>query len=323
MELQGLNFLSKPTPPAGQRQGPPSPGVDTADIAKKAKDHEGLVKAARQFEAVFMNQLMKAMRKTVPEDKLFNSSGPVKFYQQMQDAELAKAMTTQNGGMGIANLIVQQLTSRADQQTAPETGEPIQGPIDGHRYPDFRKSAVAGYRSVCSPGGSQAQRARLRALASSQGVAVADTLRRFEPEIKAAAAESGLPPELLLAVVMEESGGDPQASSDKGAQGLMQLMPATAADMGVKDRNHPGENLQGGARYLSLMMKRYDGDLSLALAAYNAGPGNVDRAGRAVPAFQETRNYVDRVLKRYGDLGGGTELAMPTLTPLIPGPSPE
>ena len=127
----------------------------------------------------------------------------------------------------------------------------------------------------------------------------------------AASRDTGLDPGLVLAVMMEESGGDPQALSPRGARGLMQLMPATAEEVGVTDRTDPMQNVRGGARYLKNMLERYSGDLDLALAAYNAGPGNVEKAGGRVPAFRETRNYVERVKARFEGLGGGTEMATP------------
>jgi len=110
-------------------------------------------------------------------------------------------------------------------------------------------------------------------------------------------------------VVMEESGGDPQALSPKGALGLMQLMPGTALDVGLDNPADPKQNLAGGSEYLSRMLDRFDGNLELALAAYNAGPGNVDKAGGQVPAFPETQRYVKAVQARFAALGGGTNLA--------------
>ena len=107
----------------------------------------------------------------------------------------------------------------------------------------------------------------------------------------------GLPPELLRAVIRQESAFDPYAVSRKGAQGLMQLMPATARRLGVKDVFDPAENVLGGVRLLRQLLDRYGGDARLALAAYNAGEGAVDRYG-AVPPYPETRDYVDRIVGR-------------------------
>ena len=114
----------------------------------------------------------------------------------------------------------------------------------------------------------------------------------------AAAQRHGLAPELVLAVVGVESAFKPDAVSHKGAQGLMQLMPGTAKELGVSDALDPAQNLDGGARYLRMLLAQYGGDVGRALAAYNAGPGAVKRY-RGVPPYRETHHYIDRVLKRY------------------------
>lgn len=114
----------------------------------------------------------------------------------------------------------------------------------------------------------------------------------------AAARRHGLDPALVLAVVKVESAFRPQAVSPKGAQGLMQLMPPTARDLGVEDAFDPEQNLDGGARYLRQLLIRYKGDVKRALAAYNAGPGAVDRH-KGIPPYRETRQYVRRVLDQY------------------------
>jgi soluble lytic murein transglycosylase-like protein len=114
----------------------------------------------------------------------------------------------------------------------------------------------------------------------------------------AAARRHGLEPNLVLAVVGVESGFQPDAVSNKGAQGLMQLMPATARELGVTDALDPAQNLDGGTRYLRMLVAQYGGDLGKALAAYNAGPGAVKRHG-GVPPYRETHHYIDRVLQRY------------------------
>lgn len=138
--------------------------------------------------------------------------------------------------------------------------------------------------------------------------AEADTVARFGAHIEKSAAAAGLDPRLVLAVVMEESGGNPSARSPVGARGLMQLMPGTARQLGVHNALDPAANLSGGTRYLSEQLERFGGRVDLALAAYNAGPGAVDRAGGRVPGFRETRGYVQRVMARYERLKGGTEL---------------
>jgi hypothetical protein len=120
----------------------------------------------------------------------------------------------------------------------------------------------------------------------------------FERLVAEAARRHGLDPALVMAVVGVESGFQPQAVSPKGAQGLMQLMPGTARDLGVTNPFDPAANLDGGSRYLSSLVARYEGDLARALAAYNAGMGAVARHG-GVPPYAETRAYVRKVLGRY------------------------
>ena len=125
---------------------------------------------------------------------------------------------------------------------------------------------------------------------------VSRTVReRFEPLIQEHASRHSVRPELVRAVIQVESGFNPRARSNKGAMGLMQLMPATARDFGVTDAYDPAQNIRAGTRYLRQLIDRYDGNEELALAAYNAGSGAVDRYGRVVPPYRETRDYVKKV----------------------------
>lgn len=117
-------------------------------------------------------------------------------------------------------------------------------------------------------------------------------------KIEAAAQQAGVDPALFDALVASESAYDPNARSRAGALGLSQLMPGTARGLGVTNPFDPDENLRGGATYLAAMMKRFQTP-ELALAAYNAGPGAVEKAGNRIPDFQETKNYVDKVMALY------------------------
>lgn len=122
--------------------------------------------------------------------------------------------------------------------------------------------------------------------------------RQFDPVIRKVAGEQGLDPDLLRSLVSVESNFDPVAISPKGAMGLTQLMPETARSLGVDNVFHPEQNLGAGAKYLRTLLDKYDGDLTLALAAYNAGEKAVETY-QGIPPYPETEMYVREVLRRY------------------------
>lgn len=126
-----------------------------------------------------------------------------------------------------------------------------------------------------------------------------DNQRKFDPTIRSVARMYQLPYELLHAVITAESSYDPNAISRAGAVGLMQLMPETAKRYGVSNRKNPKQNIFGGSRYLRDLLKLFNNDMVLALAAYNAGEGTVKRYGNKVPPYKETQNYVRKVIKYY------------------------
>jgi len=130
-------------------------------------------------------------------------------------------------------------------------------------------------------------------------------IKKYDSIIKQASERFGVKPSLIKAVINAESGFDQNATSDKGAQGLMQLMPKTANDMEVEDPYEPEENIFGGVRYLSDLLGRYN-SINLALAAYNAGPENVD-AYNGVPPFPETEIFIKRVLNYYNQYEPGVK----------------
>jgi soluble lytic murein transglycosylase-like protein len=134
--------------------------------------------------------------------------------------------------------------------------------------------------------------------------------QQYLPQVQQAAARYGVDPALIEAVIQQESGWNPHATSASGAAGLMQLMPATAQGLGVSDPYDPAQSIDAGARYLRGQLDRYHGDVQLALAAYNAGPGAVAQYG-GVPPYPETQRYVAAVIENMQRFGA-TSVIQPT-----------
>jgi len=122
--------------------------------------------------------------------------------------------------------------------------------------------------------------------------------RLFHPIILQEAGRHEIDPALVKAIIMAESGYNPNAISDKGAKGLMQLMPSTAQALGVEDAFNPQQNISGGVRYFKKLVNRFDGDIKLALAAYNAGSKKV-RHYQGIPPYKSTHYYIEKVFKYY------------------------
>ncbi len=241
----------------------------TDGVTKKQEEKiERLKEVSRQFEAIFVRQMLQAMRKTIPEGGILQRGLQMEIYENMFDDKVAAQISERNQ-LGLAKLIFRQLAGKLD------AGIPLEEILKG-----FDKLKKQPANLPVQPGNNS-----------------------YLPIVENAARKYDLDPELIHAVIQHESGGNPMAVSNKGAKGLMQLIDSTAAMVGVQDLFNPEENIFGGARYLKQLLKQFDGDIELALAAYNAGPGNVKKYG-GIPPFNETRKYVSRVVATYQQLKG-------------------
>ena len=231
-----------------------------------------LRKVSQQFEAIFLRQMLQAMRKTIPSGGLLERGLQMEVYESMFDEKVADRMAQRNQ-IGLANLICRQLAGKL------QNGQSMEEILKGAER--ARREAAPNFR--LSPAG------RTSAI----------------PEIVRRASEYfGVDERLIHAVIEAESGGDVFAVSPKGAKGLMQLMDGTAREMGVRNPFDPAENIFAGTKYLKQLLNEFDNDIELALAAYNAGPANVRRFG-GVPPFEETRRYVRKILQALGGLAAG------------------
>jgi hypothetical protein len=147
-----------------------------------------------------------------------------------------------------------------------------------------------GVTPVASPG--------VPLTSTSKNMARLTTPQEIDRLVQRTAEKHRVDPRLVRAVIATESNWNSTAVSPKGALGLMQLIPETAQQLGVADAFDPAQNVDAGVRYLAMLLDRYNGDLERALAAYNAGPGAVDRSG-GIPRYRETRNYVQKVTSAY------------------------
>ncbi len=173
------------------------------------------------------------------------------------------------------------------------------GTIHVTNMPGRQRGSWALWKSLPGSGGAEAGAGAARRAGDEAEVSLgSERFHRYDSVIRSAASRYQLPESLIRAVIHTESNYHARAVSRAGAMGLMQLMPRTARSLGVDDAFDPGQGIHGGARYLRLLANRYDGDMVLVLAAYNAGAGNVEKYG-GVPPFEETRAYVRSVLRRF------------------------
>jgi Rod binding domain-containing protein len=251
------------------------------EAVRKTRNPEDLQKAANDFEAIFVNLMLKTMRQTIVKSGLLDSGLGGEIMESMFDQELSRKIAA-SSNLGIAESLVRHLSD--SRQSAPQAlGDLLQLREPQKKQPHqlMPASSVTFRKIDTNP---------------FLDMPLSKRIKSFQPAIEKAAQKYRLNPSLIKAVIAAESAGNPHATSRKGAKGLMQLMDGTARQLNISDSYNPEQNIDGGARYLRQLLDMFDGDLSLALAGYNAGPGNV-RKYNGIPPFPETQQYIRRVLK--------------------------
>jgi Rod binding domain-containing protein len=243
-------------------------------------EEKALRKVSKDMESLFVKLLLDSMDKTVPrgEDSWDNSQA-MQTWRGMLNEQLSGQLG-ESSPIGLAEIIFKQLSVDSARHKEVPPAAAGQSP-----------PAAADNAPTAAP---QAPQAPEKAPSHQPYSSATQRVRGLRGLIERTAGEEGVDPALVAAMITQESGGNPEAVSPAGARGLMQLMPATARMLGVEDVFDPQQNVSGGVRYISQLMERFGGDEKLALAAYNAGPGTVDRYG-GVPPYRETTDYVKRV----------------------------
>lgn len=271
--------------PAAGKTGQPAGAAERAG--------KGIFEACRAFETVLVTRMVNAMKSTLPGSGFLGGLPGGAYFDSVMDTEIASGMTSR-GNFGLASALFRQLTGRepGPEEVAPGGKSSVEALLrSGGRFHPAGPG-LARPAALSSPGRTAA--------ALPDAGAVIDKVLAYLPEIEEATEIFGISRVLVAAVIAQESAGNPDAVSCAGAAGLMQLMSETARELGVPDRFDPSENIKGGTAYLRKMLDRYGNDQDLALAAYNAGPGNVDRFN-GVPPFKETKAYVDKI-KRWQNM---------------------
>lgn len=274
-------------PPEVPRAGPLKGGEESLEVKKLR-----LRKATTEFESFFILQMLKAMRKTIPETDLLGGGLGQDVYTSLFDEELARTVAG-SGPNSIADLLYKSLEKHLEKTASgvPEQGDETPTSIRDLKRPPRDASGVGEGAGV-----DETAVARPRSSLSARPRVLSDPiLREFGATIARASQKFNVDRRLIYSIIAAESGGRADAVSPKGAKGLMQLTDSTAAEMGVADSLDPHQNIMGGTRYLRRLLDTYKGDVRLALAAYNAGPGTVSKYN-GVPPYPETRRYVENVL---------------------------
>lgn len=245
-----------------------------------------LRKATKEFESYFVLHMLKAMRKTIPKTDLASGGLGEGIYTEMFDEQLARKVSGSSAN-SLADMLYKTLVTQLEATENAKNNIENEIDTDISDLPRYEKTTKSKISSSSIP---------LDIIQKPQ-ISNDPILTKFGQSIKAASQKYQLNPQLIYSVIMAESGGRPDVVSHKGAKGLMQLTDTTAVEMGVSDSFDPRQNIMGGSKYLRKMLDNFDGNLKLALAAYNAGPGTVSKYN-GVPPYPETEKYIEKVLDK-------------------------
>ncbi|MCX7735310.1 MAG: transglycosylase SLT domain-containing protein [Candidatus Kapabacteria bacterium] len=257
------------------------------------EDKAKFAQAARGFESMFINLLWKEMKNAML-DKDSEDSESLSFgsdtLETYTDLSFSEELSKIGSGIGIADKIYEFLTGGDKLSpltvTVPDNfRKAIENKIMPEGIDNLKKSK--NFEKIEKIAGNFIERLNTRLSSYANAIDRASQIYNIDKN-------------LIKAVIAAESAGRKDAVSKAGAKGLMQLMDGTASDLGVRNSFDPIENIMGGAKYLKMMLDKFDDNVDLALAAYNAGPGNVIKH-KGIPPFEETRAYVSRV-KRYHNM---------------------
>ncbi len=236
---------------------------------QKRKDK--IASAAKQFESLLTSMMLKSMNQTT--NGMFGGDNGYggDMFESIFEQKIASEMS-ESHSLGIAKLLYKKITG---EEMSSEMQSKISTGLD----------SIKGYLNAMPADATKFQ----------PNKTAIDRLNKYERHIDDAANEFGVDKNIIKSIILTESAANNKAVSSANAKGLMQLMDSTVTDLGVNDVFNPRENIFGGTKYFARMLRQYSGDLKLALAAYNAGPQNVEKFN-GVPPFDETKNYINKVL---------------------------
>ncbi|MCK5127158.1 MAG: transglycosylase SLT domain-containing protein [candidate division Zixibacteria bacterium] len=263
---------------------------------KKAR----LKDATKQFESYFLLHMLKSMRETIPESGLLDGGVGKDIYTGMFDEELAKKMAGNSpGSIGemLYKSLLPHLEATHNTDAGLNTGEELNTNINNVKKIPVQFSATVPVKTETPEIASDKTTVAVNIPTKATGLKVTNDpiMQKYGDIIEKASKKYDVNSQLIYSIIMAESSGRADAVSGKGAKGLMQLMDGTAKEMGVSDSLNINQNIFGGTKYLRKMLDKFDGNLKMAVAAYNAGPGAVSKYN-GVPPYPETQQYVDKIM---------------------------